>query len=328
MEYHLMNLHTDPTLFQDAIAATAQQFAIPEIYIEKDYWITAALKLIFASPAGNDAVFKGGTALSKCHKLIERFSEDIDLVVLKRSGETDNQLKKKIRYISKLVETLLPEVPIPGITQKVGMIRKTAHQYQQKRSGDYGQVREQIILEATWLGNAEPFTNEYVNCYIADMMARNDQAEMIQSYGLQKFPARVLTKERTFCEKVMSLVRFSHTTSPYIDLAKKIRHVYDIHMILQHPDMYAFLRSAAFDKMMVSVGKDDIEGFKNNNRWLSAHPREAIIFSSPAKTWEAIKSPYRTTFKDLVMGELPADTELIKSLELVSSQLATMKWLV
>ena len=70
-----MNLHTNNKLFQDAVVATAQQFNIPEIYIEKDYWVTFALHTIFHSAIANDAIFKGGTALSKCHKLIERFSE-------------------------------------------------------------------------------------------------------------------------------------------------------------------------------------------------------------------------------------------------------------
>jgi predicted nucleotidyltransferase component of viral defense system len=76
-----MNLHTNQELFQDAIIAASQRFNIPEIYIEKDYWVTVALYAIFNSEIAGQAVFKGGTALSKCHKLIERFSEDVDIVV-------------------------------------------------------------------------------------------------------------------------------------------------------------------------------------------------------------------------------------------------------
>jgi hypothetical protein len=75
----------------------------------------------------------------------------------------------------------------------------------------------------------------------------------------------------------MSLVRFSHTTSPYIDLANKIRHVYGIHMILRHPDISVFLRSPSFDNIMVSVGKDDMEervsddpaGFQENSKTMT-----------------------------------------------------------
>jgi type I restriction enzyme R subunit len=42
--------------------------------------------------------------------MIERFSEDIDLVVLRREGETDSKLKSKLKAISTVVETVLPEV--------------------------------------------------------------------------------------------------------------------------------------------------------------------------------------------------------------------------
>jgi len=73
VEYYL-KLHINRELFQDAILAAAQHFEIPEIYVEKDYWVTVALYEIFHSKMAEESVFKGGTALSKCHKLIERFS--------------------------------------------------------------------------------------------------------------------------------------------------------------------------------------------------------------------------------------------------------------
>ena len=67
-----MNLHTDLKLFRQAIQYTSDQMQIPAIYVEKDYWVTFALYKIVKAPIGKDTVFKGGTALSKCYKLIER----------------------------------------------------------------------------------------------------------------------------------------------------------------------------------------------------------------------------------------------------------------
>jgi predicted nucleotidyltransferase component of viral defense system len=63
-----MRLHDDIALFKDAVTATAQQMNLPEVYVEKDYWVTYALKTIFTSDARELSVFKGGTALSKCYK--------------------------------------------------------------------------------------------------------------------------------------------------------------------------------------------------------------------------------------------------------------------
>ncbi|MEM0997997.1 MAG: hypothetical protein AAGN35_12980 [Bacteroidota bacterium] len=45
-----MKLHTHPALFQQAIRFTSDRKEIPEIYIEKDYWVTYALKQIFSDP--------------------------------------------------------------------------------------------------------------------------------------------------------------------------------------------------------------------------------------------------------------------------------------
>lgn len=69
-----MTLHENKPFFQQAVRFTAQQMNLPEIYVEKDYWVTFALKAIFSSDIGSETVFKGGTALSKCFSLINRFS--------------------------------------------------------------------------------------------------------------------------------------------------------------------------------------------------------------------------------------------------------------
>lgn len=92
-----MKLHLNNTLFRQAVQFTADQMRIPANYVEKDYWITFALYYIFSHEIGKDCVFKGGTSLSKCYNIIERFSEDIDLVVLRRKGESNNKLTQKMK---------------------------------------------------------------------------------------------------------------------------------------------------------------------------------------------------------------------------------------
>ena len=321
-----MNLHQDKSLFQQAIVATAQHFKIAEIYIEKDYWVTVALHEIFHSSLAKEAVFKGGTALSKCHKLIERFSEDIDIVVLRKHGESDNQLKNKLKAITTLVHKVIPEVETE-LTNKKGQIRKTVHEYQKAGAkGILGQVREHIILEVSWLGNHEPFTQEQVSCYVADFMKANGQETLVTKYNLELFAVQILSKERTFCEKIMSLVRFSWTDSAYTDLRNKIRHVYDIHMMLKDQGIKSFYESEAFEKMLVQIGKDDIVSYKNNKNWLKNHPSKALIFSNHEIVWGEIKSTYATTFKDLVIGELPAESEILNTLKLVGENLKKIEW--
>lgn len=54
---------------------------LQQVIIEKDLWVTAVLRALFALPYAENLSFKGGTSLSKCWNLIERFSEDVDIAI-------------------------------------------------------------------------------------------------------------------------------------------------------------------------------------------------------------------------------------------------------
>lgn len=70
-----MNLHHDKEAFEELLIGAANELAIPANIIEKDYYVTIALKSL--SEKLGDMVFKGGTSLTKCYQLLDRFSEDI-----------------------------------------------------------------------------------------------------------------------------------------------------------------------------------------------------------------------------------------------------------
>lgn len=321
-----MKLHENISLYTDAIRFTVQHKNLPPEYVEKDYWVTFVLYNIFKNEIGKETVFKGGTALSKCFGLIQRFSEDIDLVVLRKESETGNQLKNKIKKISKSVSDVLPEIEIEGITNKVGMIRKTAHSYEKIFTGHFGQVRDNIIVESTWLGHFEPYTTAQVSSFVYEMMLQNNQQTLIDEYGMNPFEVLVLNPKRTLCEKIMSLVRFSQTQDPIGDLRNKIRHTYDIHLILKDENLKSFFQSDEFETMLLRVANDDITSFKNNNEWLANHPMTAIIFSETTDTWNKVKSVYTDSFSELVFGELPDETDILKTLTVVADRLKPIKW--
>lgn len=321
-----MNLHENKTLFRQAVQFTADQMKIPAIYVEKDYWITYALFTIFNNDIGKDTVFKGGTALSKCYNMIERFSEDIDLVVLRREGETDSKLKSKLKAVSTIVETVFPEVPIEGVTHKMGMNRKTAHSYNKEFKGDYGQVRDVIILESTWLGHYEPYTTKSIVSFIGQMMLDNKQSDIATENGLLPFELLALEPIRTICEKIMSLVRFSYGENPMDNLKKKIRHTYDLHQLLKQNEFLRFFHSKAFDEMLLKVSNDDVASFKNNNKWLNYHPNEAIIFKDLENVWNELKTIYNDDFKNLVYGEFPKEETVLETLKMIQERLKAISW--
>lgn len=321
-----MKLHEDKKLFRQAIQFTADQLGIRTIYVEKDYWVTYALYTIFNHEIGKETIFKGGTALSKCYNIIERFSEDIDLVVLRKDGETNNKLTNKIKTISEVVASYLPEREIEGLTQKRGMNRKTAHDYEKSFIGNFGQIRDVIVVEATWLGTFEPYCQNQVESFIGRMMLENNQEAIAREYNMQPFEVQTLLPERTICEKIMSLVRFSYSNNPMEDLKNKIRHAYDLHQLLKLPKYYDFVHSQDFEKMLIKVGKDDIASFKNNNDWLAFHPGEALIFKDLKNVWDTLKDTYSGVFSNLIYGNIPNENDIYHTLVMIKERIQSISW--
>lgn len=322
-----MKLHENAVLFRQAVQFTAQEIGIPEIFIEKDYWVTFALHTIFNSEIGAETVFKGGTSLLKCYGLIKRFSEDIDLVVLRKEGESNNKLNSKIRTISEVVSRVLPEVALPMVTMKRGMNRKTAHLYSKQFTGNFGQVRDLIVVEATWLGYFEPYNEMPVSSFIYTMMNNRNQERLAEEYDMLPFNAKVLSPIRTICEKIMSLVRFSYSESPIVDLKMKIRHAYDLNQLLKDKEFLAFFNSDNFVEMITKVGKDDMASYKSNNQWLKYHPGEALIFKELPDVWDQIKSVYEKDFRAMIFGtEFPQTEDILHTLHRIKQRLSTIKW--
>jgi len=248
-------------------------------------------------------------------------------VVLKHQGEAGNKLKNKLKKITEAVATKIEEIEVEGITNKLGMIRKVAYNYPKLFKGNFGQVRDIIVVEATWLGRFEPYHKWSISSYIYEMMQHNNQPELAEKYDMQPFEVQVLDVKRTICEKIMSLVRFSYGKEPFNDLRNKIRHTYDIHQLLKQSPIDAFFNSPEFDEMLLIVGNDDVLSFKSGNKWLENHPKDALLFKHTETIWnEELKRTYNSDFKELVYGELPKDSAVLKTLLRVRDRLREVEW--
>src|SRR5581483_6738037 len=89
--------------FDQAVIRAAQFFNVSEQFVEKDYYVTEILRII-GDELGEKAMFKGGTSLSKGWKLINRFSEDIDLFVDRDKFEPPAGVNKMDRILKDLSE--------------------------------------------------------------------------------------------------------------------------------------------------------------------------------------------------------------------------------
>jgi hypothetical protein len=106
-----------PTDQAEALEVASGQSGRPAHLLEKDLWVVWTLAAIYDSALGNDLTFKGGTSLSKVYKVIDRFSEDIDLTYdirelvpdLLRDGNPIPATASQEKRITSAVRNRLPE---------------------------------------------------------------------------------------------------------------------------------------------------------------------------------------------------------------------------
>jgi len=89
--------------FRDLLLIVGERSGAGAAIVEKDYWVTEALRVI-SREFGDGVVFKGGTSLSKGWHLISRFSEDIDLLIRTSDGESHGQRDRYMKEIDEAVE--------------------------------------------------------------------------------------------------------------------------------------------------------------------------------------------------------------------------------
>ncbi len=95
----------------------ATQTGMTPFAVEKDWWVSRSLEIIFQLDISKHLVFKGVTSLSKAWKLIDRFSEDIDLAIDQEflMSPKNNWTKKEKTTLRKMAgvyatENLFPEI--------------------------------------------------------------------------------------------------------------------------------------------------------------------------------------------------------------------------
>ena len=88
-----MYLHEDKEKFLNVLESVSKASKIQADLVEKDYYVSLILKENATS--SDKAVFKGGTSLSKALKVINRFSEDIDISFSEHIGTSR---RKKLKY--------------------------------------------------------------------------------------------------------------------------------------------------------------------------------------------------------------------------------------
>lgn len=196
-------------------------------HFEKDYYVTSILRQIF-SDAPNSVVFKGGTSLSKAYDLIQRFSEDVDLLVVPQLDDAEN-VEKILNQIddscSKAMSGMSPEVR----DQKYGLMREVwlkPHYGTEKGGG----VLSQVIVESGRRGGPRPTEVRKIRPWLADVI---DQLASDEDFS--EFEVTVLHPARTLVEKLFIVNKYGQnlTADPDYKISSRLaRHFYDIFRLL------------------------------------------------------------------------------------------------
>lgn len=232
-----MFLHEDKELFSEVIEASSISMKLPVAIIEKDYYVTVFLKtLVKLQP---DIVFKGGTSLSKCYKLIDRFSEDIDLNIegeLKPSESKRKKLKENIiKVINSLGFVLANESDI--------FSRRDFNKYEINYPLSYGSdyLKHNLIVETAVFFRAYPSKTMIADSFIYNYLFKQKLFDIINEFDLSPFEIKVQTAERTFIDKLFALGDY------YLDnkTAGHSRHIYDLYKLLEIVSVNDDLKSLA-----------------------------------------------------------------------------------
>ncbi|MBW7876969.1 MAG: nucleotidyl transferase AbiEii/AbiGii toxin family protein [Candidatus Cloacimonetes bacterium] len=316
-----MQLHENSDSFSELLQITAEDLRLPQIYIEKDYWVTKALKYLSESSYVSQVVFKGGTSLSKAYKLVERFSEDIDLAIF-IENRTDSEQKSLLKNIEYTVTNGLSKVNNDPRISKGSKIRKTVYQYPHSTNGSrFGQISPDLLIEISVFTNPEPHESKRIQSLVAEFLSRNGNADLITKFNMEDFNINVLSVRRTLVEKVLSIVKDSYSENPELRLSNRIRHLYDICLILRRNEYRTFVQSDEFMKLCLTCIAEEIAGSFNRSECFDKPLVEAPLFSKFNQWLPALNRTYTTSFKELVFGDLPAMSEITETITFLRENL-------
>jgi len=317
-----MKLHEDKEFFLTAVSSAAQSMELPDVYIEKDYWVTRSLKQLAESDIFESVVFKGGTSLSKVYGLIHRFSEDIDLAVFADSLG-DATRKKLLKTVEKTASSGLELLPDDKRSSKGSKFRKAVYRYPRNTDEEnFGQASPELLIEVNAFTTPEPCERKSIQSMITDMLIGKSRYDLVDQYELGSFELNVLSVKRTLIEKLLGIIKDSYFIDPIGRLNNRIRHIYDVCMILRDSANRDFVSSDEFSDLCQRCIADETESWGENQTVCLKEPlQDAPLFHRFEEWWPGLENTYTTIFSDLVYGDLPDVDEIKETLEFLRQKI-------
>ena len=219
-----MNLHKNPKLFYDTLLIVADRLHTSVAIIEKDYYVTLFLESLVKKVP--NLIFKGGTSLSKCYKIINRFSEDIDL-----SLDIKNLTSTNKRNLKKAIIEVCNELEFELINLENIYSRRDYNRYEIKYHilfNDDG-IKPYLFIETAFMVKVFPYEIKNVTSMIYDFFKEIGDLKAIEEFEMKPFEIRVQSANRTLVDKVFALCDYKISNN----IKDHSRHIYDIYQLLK-----------------------------------------------------------------------------------------------
>jgi len=255
MKAILQASQSDRALYFQQATARSENIKNPNI-IEKDFWVCWTLDRIFLnSTLSPHITFKGGTSLSKCYSMIDRFSEDIDLTLSKQyigiTNENDpatvtgtNQRGKRLEQLTKKVKNKIANDVKPLLLEEIKKHLSTYFNNEDWQLEPDKEDEQSLIFHYPTC--FEKISDGYIQSSIKlEFGARGDinpcETKVVSPYAQQLLPelfdsppeikVTALIAKRTYWEKVTLLHAEYHRDPQKSPPGRMFRHYYDIVML-------------------------------------------------------------------------------------------------
>jgi hypothetical protein len=320
LDFNKLNPDEKKLIFTTA----GEKAGLPAYAVEKDWWVVQTLRIIFEMEIGNHLLFKGGTSLSKAWKLINRFSEDIDLALNREylgfdSGLISKTQVKKLREASFEYLTKSFNQNLQNAYQEQGFTGVT-FEYEHLGDGDqdpvsilvyYPQIidypdyiQPRVKVEIGSRSLTDPYTDRSFTTIISEEFSDKPYAET-------EITIPCINPERTYLEKLFLLHEEFQKPNDKIRVERLSRHLYDIHQIAK-----SVHQKKAHDHKLITdiiAHRKRFNGMKGVD--YSTHFPPNLNSIPPDKCIEAWREDYKTMQEEMIPGDSPTFDEIIDSVK-------------
>lgn len=301
--------------FGQAVIRAAEHFrprGLREAIIEKDYFVTEALRII-EQAAGSKIIFKGGTSLSKGWNLIQRFSEDIDIFLDPTAFDPTLGKKAIDRELKKLRQAIEGHPGLKFVEREShtigGFGRNDRFEYVQRFAGT-GDIRNRVFVESGTASGREPTDRIRLQSYVGQFLQETGVSLGAEDEG--PFEMRLLHFRRTFVEKLFAIhakvEAFKQAGKPIGGYA---RHYYDLFCLAERPEVLAMLRSDEYGGIKVDYDRISKEHFeKSYVAPLDMSFAKSDALFPPAELRAALAAEFEAQCRVLCFGPFPTWDEV------------------